>query len=100
MPVGSITKRTVVGSEVEAIDFCVSLLVGIFGGGIHRLLGGMELITGHHTTAEEHNLGFGVVGTDLLVEVLETIEQQKGIGSLGGGVVGAKIDAHQIWSVS
>ncbi len=67
MPIGSITEATIVWREVEAIDFGIALLVGIVGSGVHCLLGGAELVTIHHASAEEDYLGIGVVGTDLVV---------------------------------
>ena len=93
VPVGAVAETAVVGREVEAIDFCIALLVGIVNGGVHGLLGREELLTVHHAPTEENDLCFRVVTAHLFVELLETIEKQDGVGTLSGGVVGAKVDA-------
>ena len=100
MPVGTVAETAIMGRKVEAIDFGITLLVGIVGGSVQGLLGGTELLACHHATAEEDNLGLGIVTAYLLVKLLETLEKQERVCTLSRGIVSAQVDAHHVGCVA
>ena len=76
MPICTIAETSVMWREVEAIDFCIALLVGVVDCCVHGLLGREELLPIHHAPAEQNYFRLRVVVAHLAVELLESIEEQ------------------------
>ena len=96
MPTGTVFQCAVLRREVETIDFLVAMGGCLVAHTVQLLAHQRQLLAVEHRTAQQHNLGLGVVAAHLLEETAVGRQQTLLVVVVGRGVVGAKVDAHHV----